>query len=165
MHSAKKRIAIIVVLISFTVISSCVPDPGNGESLVLTIGSASASRGTEDAAIHVSLSNSMRLRGIQMDICDEGNYLTCTRCEPELRASDFECATYELSNGCARIFLYSIEGNCIDEGTGSLFSIYYNIADDAPFRCINLTPEGIKIADENKKALTPVVKQGKFCIR
>ena len=72
--------------------------------------------------------------------------------------------TNELDHGCVRLVLISLEGDLIDVGTGPLFSLSYDVADDAPSECISLTPEGTKVSDENTNPLVPTTEAGEFCV-
>ena len=170
MYNGKMGIAIILVLLNFVVISSCVTEPGSGvtdpdSGLLITVGDGSASPGAKNVSVSVTMDNADPVRGIQMDICDDGNYLTCTGCENSMRTSDLNCQFNELSNGCTRIILVSLSGDSIDAGMGPIFSFNYDVADDAPSaECVNLTPVETKISDENKSFLDATVEQGEFCI-
>ena len=138
MYNRKMGIAIILVLLNFVAFSSCAINP---ESEVnIDVESGSAPPGSNTIPINVTMDNAVLVKGIQMDICDEGNYLTCTGCETTARASGFDCVFNELQYGCVRIMIYSLEGDLIDVGTGPLFSINYDVVDEAPSaECINLT--------------------------
>jgi hypothetical protein len=166
MYNGKMRIAIILVLINFVALSACVIDPETGISngLIIAVDNGSAPPGAEAVSVNVSMDNVDPVKGIQMDICDEGDYLTCTGCELSGRVSDFECITNELDHGCVRLVLISLEGDLIDVGTGPLFSLSYDVADGAPSECVNLTPEGTKVSDENTNPLIATTEEGEFCI-
>ena len=162
MYNGKMRIAILLVLINFVALSACVVDPETG--LIISVGDGSAPPGAEAVSVSVSMDNVVPVKGIQMDICDQGDNLTCTGCETTARSSDFQCISNELSHGCVRLVLISLEGDLIDVGTGPLFSISYDVADGAPSECINLTPEGTKVSDENTNPLNATTEEGEFCI-
>ena len=164
MHNRKMGIAIILVLFSFIAFSSCVVNPETG--LIITVGDGSASPGTKDVSVNVSMDNVDPVKGIQMDICDAGDYLTCTGCETTARTSDFQCMTNERDYGCVSIVLVSFGGDSIDVGTGPIFSLSYDVDDDAPSaECVNLTPRETKVSDENKILLDTTAEQGEFCIK
>ena len=79
--------------------------------------------------------------------------------------SDFQCITSEAEDGCVTIMLVSFGGNLIDVGTGHLFSLNYDVADDAPsMECINLTPGETKASDENNNQVDATAEVGEFCI-
>ncbi len=167
MYNGKMRIAIILlVLINFVALSACVIDPETDPELglIIAVGNGSAAAGSEGVSVKVSMDNADPIKGIQMDICDAGDYLTCTGCETTSRTSDFTCSTNELDHGCVRLVLISLEGDLIDVGTGPLFSLSYDLADDAPSECISLTPEGTKVSDENTIPLVPTTEAGEFCV-
>ena len=167
MYNGKMRIAIIIlVLINFVALSSCVIDPETDPELgiIIAVGNGSASPGTENVSVNVSMDNADPIKGIQMDICDQGDNLICTGCETTARASDFQCITNELDHGCVRLVLISFEGDLIDVGTGPLFSLSYDVADDAPSECISLTPEGTNVSDENTIPVSATTEVGEFWI-
>ena len=100
-----------------------------------------------------------------MDICDEGDYLTCTGCDTSMRTSDFSCQANELSNGCTRIIIVSLGGDSIDSGTGPILSLNYDVDDDAlSAECVNLTPGETKASDENNDPVDAATEAGEFCI-
>jgi hypothetical protein len=167
MHNGKLGIAIILILFNFIAFSSCVMDPEIDPDLglIITVGDVSALPGTKNVSVSVTMDNADPLKGIQMDICDDGNHLTCTGCETTNRASGFDCGSNELSNGCARIILYSIGGDLIDAGIGPIFSLNYDVADGAPsMECVNLTPLETKASDENNNPVDATAEAGEFCI-
>jgi len=170
MHNGKMGIAIILVLLNFVVISSCVTEPESGvaepeSGLLISVGTGAAPPGSDNIPVNVVLDNTDPVKGLQMTICDKGNYLTCTGCDPSARASDFTCQSNELANGCATVILLSLSGALIDVGDGPLLSINYDVADDAPSaQCIDLTSVDPKVSDENKSFLDATVEQGEFCI-
>jgi hypothetical protein len=83
--------------------------------IVISVGSNTASPGSENVAIPVNLDNSAdKVKGLQFEICEQPNYLTIKGCESANRASSLSCVSNELENGCARIILYSV-GDLITE--------------------------------------------------
>ena len=163
MYNRKMGIAVILVLFSFIAFSSCVVDPETG--LIIAVGDGSASPGTKNVPVNVSMDNADPIRGIQMDICDDGDYLTCTGCDTTLRTSDLNCQFNELSNGCARVIMVSLGGDSIEAGSGPIFVLNYDVDDAAPSaECINLTPGETKVSDENNDPVNPTTEAGEFCI-
>ncbi len=62
--------------------------------------------------------------------------------------------------------MFSLGGNIIEEGTGPVFTINYDVLAGAPSgNCIELNPEGIEIADETGAPFTDdvVTESGQFC--
>ena len=87
MYNGKMRIAIIIlVLINFVALSSCVIDPETDPELglIIAVGNGSASPGSEGVSVNVSMDNTDPVKGIQMEICDAGDNLICTGCELSL---------------------------------------------------------------------------------
>jgi hypothetical protein len=163
MYKGKMGIAIVLVLLNFIAFSSCVVSPETG--LIISVGDGSASSGATNVSVNVTMDNIDPIKGIQMDICDDGDFLTCTGCETSMRTSNFNCQFNELRNGCARIIIISLGGDSVDAGTGPLFFLNYEVDDDAPSaECINLIPVETKVSDENKTLLDVTTEQGEFCI-
>ena len=166
MYNGKMRIAIILVLINFVALSACVIDPETDSELglIIAVGNGSAAPGSADVSVNLTMDNVVPVKGIQMQICDQGDNLTCTGCETTARASKFTCASNERENGCVSIILVSLEGDLIDVGTGSLFSLSYDVADGAPSECLSLTPAETIVSDENTSPLNATTEEGEFCI-
>ena len=120
-------------------------------NMIFTVEDGSAPPNSKDNAVTVTLDNpSIEIRGVQMDVCDVDDYLTCTGCEATNRTPDFFCKTNELSNGCCRMILISLTGDSIEKGTGPIFTLSYDVSEEAPVgECRNLNPESVKIVDEN----------------
>jgi hypothetical protein len=104
---------------------------------------------------------------VQLDICDEGNYLTCTHCEVTERSRGFNCSINELETGCCRVLLFDLGGKGIPPGAGPLFLINYSVAEAAPTgECRSLAPEKVKMVNESgtpfaSSEITSVA--GRFC--
>jgi hypothetical protein len=135
--------------------------------VTLIVGDGSALPGSTGSPVVVSLDNlSDVIKGIQVDVCDVDDFLSCTTCDTTERTTDFTCSTNERPNGCCRIVLVSLGGDFIEEGTGPVFTISYDVLAEAPSgNCIELNPEGIEIADETGAPLTDDVVwvSGQFC--
>ncbi len=135
--------------------------------VTLIVGDGSGLPGSLENPVTVSLNDpNDEAKAVQVDVCDVDNYLSCTACETTERTTGFECETNELSNGCCRIVLFSLGGNIIEEGTGPVFTINYDVLAGAPSgNCIELNPEGIEIADETGAPFTNdvVTESGQFC--
>jgi len=133
--------------------------------VTLTIGDGSGPPGSTDNPVDVSLANpDDKVKGVQVDICDEGDYLNCAGCEAEdTRAAFFSCSTYELANGCCRVILVSDLGLMIDEGAGSILTVHYDVSENAPAACTDLNPENVKVSDEVEDPLAVNVSSGTLC--
>ncbi len=141
-----------------------VPPAGEDQGVTLTIGNTEGYRGSHQNLIDVSLDNSnQRIRGIQVAICDEDNFLSCTGCAVADRVSGFTCASNENKEGCFEVLLFSFS-NIIEPGRGRIFSFTCDVAEDAPGKeCRKLTPGKIEVADENKQSLAVSVNSAEFC--
>ena len=133
-------------------------------SVTITVGEFTGYRGSHHNSVEVTLDNlDNKVRGIQVEICDVDNYLTCTGCETTERTSSFDCYTNELENGCCRVILSSIGDDLIEEGIGPVVTLKYDVSEEAPgeeFR--NLNPENIKVLDEFSNPLDAIPVPGTF---
>ena len=119
------------------------------------------------SSVDVSLSNPGDIvKAVQVDICDVDNYLSCTGCEVLGRASDFLCKTNERDNGCCGVLLVTVvdpDGDIV-EGTGSIFTLTYNVSAGAPEgECRNLDPENVAVTDTVSQPLEVTSVSGEFC--
>ena len=133
-------------------------------STIITVGNGSGVPGSKNNRVEITLDNpTSKAKGIQVYLCDEGNYLSSVSCEAIGSASEFICACNELSDGCLNIILYSI-GNLIQEGTAPIVSIDYTVSEDAPpGQCIDLSLPKVLISDEDNKPLPSGKVKGSFC--
>lgn len=141
-------------------------DSSPGRGIRLVIGGSTAYRGSHGNRLEVSLENpEVRVRGIQLEICDADNYLSCTDCEITSRSSGFTCASHEKPNGCYELLLFSFT-RVIEKGTGPLLSFTCNAADGAPEgECRELLPGRLEVADEQKQPMEALVEQGTICFK
>ena len=69
--------------------------------------------------MEVALENpSSRLRGVQFEICDVDNYLSCAGCEVADRISGFTCSSHEKPNEPATQLIVFSFTRVIEKGTG-----------------------------------------------
>ncbi|MBW1853621.1 MAG: hypothetical protein JRJ00_02910 [Deltaproteobacteria bacterium] len=133
--------------------------------VTLIVRDGSGPPGSLENPVAVSLDNpNDKVKGIQVDVCDVDDYLTCTGCETAERTSDFDCLINDF-NGCCRVTLFPSTGGLIGEGTGDVFTLKYDISEDAPAgECRDLNPEGVSISDESGDPLPfPEAESGEFC--
>jgi len=133
--------------------------------ITLTVGDGSGSPGSGDNQVTVSLENQNdKVKGVQMDICDEDDYLTCTECDTTERTSGFSCSTEESEDGCCGVIFFSLGGDSIDKGAGEIFTLTYDVSSEAPSgECKDLNPNEVKVSDENQQPLDVTSESGKFC--
>ena len=118
--------------------------------VTLTVGNGSGIPGSSDKQVEISLENlNDKVRGIQVEVCDVDNYLSCMGCEEAERASGFLCSTSELTDGCCRVVLLDMGGGTIEVGEGVICTLTYYASEGAPLgECRDLNPEDVKISDE-----------------
>ena len=116
--------------------------------------------------VDVSLGHADDVRGIQMELCDAGDYLVALDCKPAPRVpAGYSCSTNELDSGCASIILFP-SGVSIPPGTGPVLTITYGVFGDAPVNDLPFTPEddtyslmipnSVRVADGNGDPLSSV---------
>jgi len=153
-------VMLMVIPLAIICLTSC-----QQAEIYLTIENGSGSPGSENNLVEITIDNPANtVKGIQADICDQGNYLQGVGCEAVGNASGFTCAFNELSDGCFRIIFLSISGDVIPEGEGPVINISYNVSEGAPdSRCIALTARNVEVSDEERNPVPATVKQGSFC--
>jgi hypothetical protein len=152
------------VVCCFTLLPSLAQSQGG--TATLTVGDGSGSPGSQGNQITVTLNNDVPVRGMQLDICDEDDFLECTDCQGVDRASNFLCELEEQPNGCCGMILVDVSGGGLAEGSGPIFTVEYTVSTNAPAgQCRELSPEDIKAVQDNQ-AMDPVDTlsvPGEFC--
>jgi len=123
--------------------------------------------GSTDRPVQISLDNrSHMVEGLQVDICDDDDYLELTDCDTNTRTTGFTCVVNEMASGCARIIMYSADpsNTVIAKGTGSIVSLKYSVSEAAPSQeCRDLELEGAKVSDDLSTPLEVLTQPGEFC--
>jgi hypothetical protein len=74
--------------------------------------------------------------GIQFDICDTPDCLTCLDCELTERTVMFDCAVLELPNGCCRVIMFCKNPGCaINPGECNIVTVVMQSKEGAPEEC------------------------------
>jgi hypothetical protein len=153
-----------------------VTDPCNGgisDTVTVDVGEVTLSiednyfaSGSQGAVVTLSMCNKYnKVKGLQTDIDDDGNYLTCTSCSPDpARAMEFTCSANDLGDKC-RIILASINPAAgIEEGCGPIATIDYDVSPSAPSDgCIDITPSDSEVADMFNDPLCVCEETGEIC--
>ncbi len=146
----------------FTLLPSLAQSQGG--TATLTLGDGSGAPGSEGNQITVALTNDVSVGGMQLEICDEDDFMVCSGCQAVDRASGFLCELNELPDGCCRMVLVDVTGGGLAEGAGPIFSLDYTVATNAPAgACRGLDAQEVKIADENQQPLDVTSEPGEFC--
>lgn len=167
-----KRVAVtaFILLVVLAVlawrIASLYRDLPRGKGMRLVISDASAYRGSHGNRLEVSLDNpEVRVRGVQLEICDADNYLSCSGCDTTDRSSGFTCTGHEKPNGCYELLLFSFT-RVIENGSGTLLRLSCDAAAEAPGgECRELLPGRLEIADEQKQPMQALVEKGRICFK
>lgn len=153
----------------------CLSSGARAENIIVDIGNGSGKAGAQSSSINLVLDNpSDIVKGVQVIICDEGNYLAATSCMATGRASDFLCTLNECRTdaksvecrrypGCANVVLYG-PGEIIDTGSGPVAVINFDVSENAPSGCVTLNPQKAIVSDQDRKPLSAGAERGQFCI-
>ena len=135
--------------------------------VVLGVLDTNAHLGDEWGQVTVSMSDSNHnVKGIQLDLVDGGNDLTCTRCAPDPdRALQFSCSAQEQADGTCKVVLNTTNPFVlISEGEGPIFTIDYTIYEYVPADgCVDLTIENSSVSDEFINPLCVYTDGGEIC--
>ena len=104
--------------------------------------------------------------GIQFDICDTPDCLTCIDCELTERTVMFDCVVLELPNGCCRVIMFCINPGCaINPGACDIVTVVVqtNNNPDCGEDCIIEEITNIVISDYDGYALTGAGVPGFLC--
>jgi hypothetical protein len=97
--------------------------------------------------------------------CDV-DYLICTHCAPDRdRAVEFTCSADDLGDGKCRIILFGNNPvDLIEEGSGPIATIDYDVSEDAPSsNCIDITPADSMASDRFGNPLFVVEEADELC--
>jgi hypothetical protein len=79
---------------------------------------------------------SVLVGGIQFDICDTPDCLTCIDCELTERTVMFDCVVLELPDGCCRVIMFCKNPGCaINPGECNIVTVVMQSKPDAPEEC------------------------------
>jgi hypothetical protein len=160
-------ICLIVIACSFSVFTPY----SQAQNVFITVGKGSGVPNSRNNPVTVSLENTVPVKGIQLAIKDEGDYLSATGCKTSGRASTLTCDTNEKQYGWTILQLYSFGGDLIEAGSGPILTITYAVKGSAPpEECFPLrvlrkarTIES-KASGENNNPLPVSSVSGSFCI-
>ena len=158
---------LIVIACSFFVFTPY----SQAQDVFITIGTGAGAPNSRNNPVTVSLENTVPVKGIQLAIKDEGDFLSATGCKTSGRASTLTCDINEKQYGWTILQLYSFGGDLIGAGSGPILKINYAVKGYAPpEECFPLrvlrkarTVES-KASDENNNPLNVTSVSGSFCI-
>ena len=102
MKSRRSKILSVQFILTFCFLI-LLPLLSRAADVTLTVGKGSGLPSSTDNPVEVSLDNpGDKVGGLQLDICEGDDYLSCTGCETTERTSEFSCSTEEQQNGCRR---------------------------------------------------------------
>ena len=116
--------------------------------------------------VAINLENpSHKVEGVQLNICDEDNYLTLLGCTTTERTTEFLCRAREIDNGCCSVSLFSTSPiGVIEEGTGPVFNLTYGVSEEAPLgECRNINTENVLATDSAGNTLEVISSPAEFC--
>jgi len=119
-----------------------------------------------ESPVEIHLENTTQaVKTVDMEVCDEDDYLTLSTCVTTDRSAGFLCRASESSNGCCSIRLFSMFPNVtITEGSGPIFTLNYRVSEEAPFgECRNLDTENSVVTDPSGTPLEAIASPGEYC--
>jgi uncharacterized protein YjdB len=121
---------------------------------------------TNDNPVEIHLENPTHaVKTVQMEVCDDDDYLTLTTCVTTDRTAGFLCRANESSTGCCSVRLFSMFPNVtIAEGSGPIFILNHHVSEEAPSgECRTLTTENSVVTDPGGTSLQVVASPGEYC--
>jgi hypothetical protein len=119
-----------------------------------------------ESPVEIHLENTTHpVKTVQMEVCDDNDYLTLTTCVTTDRTARFLCRASESSNGCCSVTLFTMFPNVtIAEGSGPIFILNYRISEEAPSgECRNLDTENSVVTDAGGTPLQVIASPGEYC--
>ncbi len=131
----------------------------------LTVGDASGNPGSSTRPVQISVGTLYSgVKSLNLNICDAGNLLSCSRCEATSRAEGFSCNASEKEGGCCSIVLYSTGGIVIEAGSSPILTVDFNVSASAPQgECRSLSAENINVGNDYNVPLATDAVAGEFC--
>lgn len=160
----------MVILCAGLIVGFCFFDfsPSLSQAEVtLTVEDGTGPPGSTDNQVAVSLANpDDKVKGVQLDVCDVGNYLSCSQCETTERTSGFACTIEEDEDeiGCCSVIILDFAEGNIHEGEGPILTLIYDVSEEAPSgECSDLNVEEVKVSDIDKQLMEVTTEPGEFC--
>jgi hypothetical protein len=119
-----------------------------------------------ESPVEIHLENTAHaVKTVQMEVCDEDDYLTLTTCATTDRTAGFLCRANESSSGCCTIRLFSMYPNVtIAEGSGPIFLLNYRVSEEAPFdECRTIETANSVVTDPAGTQLEAIASPGEYC--
>lgn len=163
----KKIILLLGVIVAHLASATFFICSSRAADVMVSIGDGTGTVGSGNNKVTVFLDNADRLRGLQLVIYDEGNFLACSACQAVERASSFTCYANEHRFGYTTVQLFSSGASLITEGSGPVLILSFEVrANASPGQCttLTLTDKNSSAADENKKPIAVKSMPGEFCI-
>jgi hypothetical protein len=119
-----------------------------------------------ESPVEIHLENTTQaVKTVDMEVCDEDDYLTLSTCVTTDRTAGFLCRANESSSGCCTIRLFSMLPNLtIAEGSGPIFLLNYRVSEEAPFdECRNIETANSVVTDPSGTPLEAIASPGEYC--
>jgi len=144
---------------------SPIPEPVTTTVIPFPV-SMSIRQQSQNGIVEFKLTNTIKVKGLQLDVKDEDNFLLCTECTATQRAASFSCFFNDLANGDTRVLFASLQGDLIDPGNDPVFTLKYaTLKDMIEGDCKKLSAEKVIVALEgNQSTLEAVITPGSFCV-
>ena len=133
--------------------------------VLLSIDSINTVPGSDGVVVTLNMKNQDHaVKGIQTDIADADNYLSCTSCvaDPD-RAPEFMCSANEVGDVCRVVLISTNPAGLIEEGDGAVLTINYDVASGIDVECIVIEPTESKVSDRFGDQLCVCEESGEVC--
>ena len=135
----KKSIHLSTFLIVFACSLFFFTPSSQSQDVFVSVGNGSGAPGSQNNSVTLSMQNNIMVKGLQLAIKDDKNFLFATGCNTIGRASVSTCEVNEHRYGWTILELYSFGGAMIGEGSGPILTINYRVKDNAPLdECFSL---------------------------
>ncbi len=145
----------------------CVPEPST--AITIFTGSSAGLPGTQSTIDLSLLTPEHSVKEIELNLCDEGNYLTCADFTPDCQdLAYFEFSLMELANGCCQLMISGRSPDGIilvpDIRPVRLGTITYNISPSASLgESQSFHLENARVLDRDGNELDITSYTGSFC--
>jgi len=131
-----------------------------------TIVEETAALTAPESPVEIHLENPTHaVKTVQMEVCDEDNYLTLVTCVTTDRTAGFLCRASESSTGCCNVTLFTMYPTVtIAEGSGPIFLLNYRVSEEAPSgECRNIETANSVVTDPAGTPLEAIASPGEYC--
>ncbi|MBD3386402.1 T9SS type A sorting domain-containing protein [candidate division KSB1 bacterium] len=144
----------VVICLSYTLLFS-------RDSLFVFGGQGSS--GSRDNPVEIVLKNHIPVSGIQFNLQDKPNVLTCSSALNGKCAADFSLSVLDRDT-CVSVLLYDTEGKMIGAGNDTILTLFFDVDSIQLSGTVSLQFSDVTVADSMAQAIPVAVVDGSFKI-